>query len=216
MLPLIMDKEKRKFIIILIGILLLTLISFFFDMTITGIVLKSRNFVLDYILISITFLTNTFIILFFLTTLFLYKEHKRRYILPLWLCVFFSFIISFLLKIVINRPRPFLTDPSIQVLNILLMFLINNLYSWDSSFPSFHAVLVFSALPILIKEFKQLKYFWIGFAILVAFSRVYFGVHYLSDVLFGSLLGYIIGLFLLIFEEKYSYGKNFVKKIHLN
>jgi undecaprenyl-diphosphatase len=53
--------------------------------------------------------------------------------------------------------------------------------------------------------------FWLGFAILVAFSRVYFGVHYLSDVIAGAFIGYLIGYLAMNLEEKYKYS-NFFKK----
>jgi len=69
---------------------------------------------------------------------------------------------------------------------------------------------VFSALPILNKKFNKLKYIWLVFACLVAFSRVYFGVHYMSDVLTGALVGYLIGLSAVWIEEKYGISKAFL------
>jgi undecaprenyl-diphosphatase len=63
----------------------------------------------------------------------------------------------------------------------------------DFSFPSGHAMLAFCAIPILNREFPKLKYAWIVFACLVAFSRVYFGVHFMSDVIAGALIGYCLG-----------------------
>ena len=68
---------------------------------------------------------------------------------------------------------------------------------WDFSFPSFQAMMVFCAVPLLSKEFPKFKYVWVIFACLVAFSRVYLGVHFLSDVIAGALIGYMIGYFIM-------------------
>jgi undecaprenyl-diphosphatase len=204
--------KKRKLLFTILIFVVLTIISFFFDKKIVLFISGIRNIFFDYILLSVTFLTNSFIILFFLTTLFLWKEHKRRWILPLWLSLGISSLASFLIKIIIQRPRPF-QEGIVSILTILFYFMKSGFSAWDFSFPSFHSILVFSALPVLNKEFKQLKYFWLIFALLVAFSRVYFGVHYLSDVLAGGIIGYLIGYFMVYLEEKYSYGLKFAKKI---
>ena len=63
-------------------------------------------------------------------------------------------------------------------------------------------MLAFCAIPFLSKEFPKFKYFWIAFASLIAFSRVYFGVHFLSDVIAGGLIGYLIGWFVLKTEKE--------------
>lgn len=67
-----------------------------------------------------------------------------------------------------------------------------------------HAMVVFSLLPLLTKHLPKQNYFWLMFAFLVAFSRVYFGFHFLSDVVFGAVAGYFIGVWLL---ELYDKGK---------
>ena len=46
-------------------------------------------------------------------------------------------------------------------------------------------------------EFKWVRYLSITLMILVPFSRMYLGQHYLEDVLVGSLLGVVFGLFFL-------------------
>jgi len=93
----------------------------------------------------------------------------------------------------------------------MFYFMKNSFNVWDFSFPSFHTAIVFCALPIIKKEFTKFWYFWLIFAILVSFSRVYFGVHYFSDILFGAFLGYLIGLLLIKLEEKYSFTKKLFK-----
>lgn len=206
---------KFKFLIGLIVSIILALITFKYDSQIISFISGLRNSCLDYIFLSIGFASNAFIIFFFLMTLFLWKEHKRRWIFPLWLASALSVIISFILKIWVQRPRPF-EGGVVTVLGIALHFIKDSFETWNSSFPSFQAMLVFSALPILNKEFKIFKYIWFVFACLVAFSRAYFGVHYLSDVLMGAIIGYLIGISAVFIEDKYSLGLKLMKKLKIS
>lgn len=70
------------------------------------------------------------------------------------------------------------------------------------SFVSSHATNTF-ALAIFMnnmlgKQFKFVVPVMIAFATLNAYSRIYLGVHYPSDVIFGSLLGILVGLFVYV------------------
>ena len=67
-----------------------------------------------------------------------------------------------------------------------------------------HAMVAFAAVPILNREFPKLNWFWIVFALLVSFSRLYTNVHFLSDVVFGAFSGYFIGIFVIKVEVKYK------------
>jgi undecaprenyl-diphosphatase len=68
------------------------------------------------------------------------------------------------------------------------------------SFPSSHAVNNFAAALILAFFIPRAKWWFFGFASLVAFSRVYVGVHYPSDVLGGAIIGLCCaGCVLLVF-----------------
>jgi undecaprenyl-diphosphatase len=207
--------KKIRFILGLTIAIILTLIVSLNDVIIIKFIESLRNYYLDYILLSITFASNTFIVFFFLTSLFLWKEHKRRWIFPLWLTVFFSAIIGFFLKILVKRPRPF-QEGIVSVLQIAFHFMKNNFNTWDFSFPSFQAILVFAALPLLNKEFRKFRYVWIIFACLVGFSRAYFGVHYLSDVLSGAIIGYLIGYSMVLIEEKYKIGLILMKRLRIS
>src|SRR3989344_9670847 len=181
------------------------ILSFVFDSLIVQNISKLKNLFLDEVFLGITFISSEIIIFFFLTSLFLWQEHKRKWILPLWLTLGASAIISFLLKISIQRLRPFQQD----LVSIPEMLMSKSYEIWNFSLPSFQAMLVFCALPILSKEFPKIKWAWIIFAGLVAFSRVYFGLHFLSDVIVGGILGYLIGVLVIRLENK----KSFVRRV---
>ena len=200
---------KKKGVILFSVSILSVFISFYFDSQIVqGISLIRNNFLNDFFL-GLTFLSSEIIVFFFLTSLFLFNENKRRWIFPLWLTLFLSVVVGFLLKISVQRMRPFETG-IVETLPVLIKESFN---VWNYSFPSFQSMLVFCAIPILIMEFKRLKYVWIIFSVLVAFSRVYFGVHFLSDVIAGAILGYSIGLFVINLEKEKKFGNKIYRRI---
>lgn len=183
----------------------------YFDKLIVVKFFSLRFDLLDEFFLGISFISTEIIIFFFLTSLFLWREHKRRWILPLWLTLIVSVAVSFLIKFFVHRLRPY----QLQLVPTLDIFQKASHLIWDYSFPSFHAMLVFCAIPILSREFPRLRDWWISFSCLVAFSRVYFGVHFLSDVVAGGIIGYLIGVGIIKLEEKYQFGKNINKKISL-
>ncbi len=201
--------KNKNLAILFITLSFAVILSFIFDNLIVQSISKLRNLFLDEVFLGVTFVSSEIIIFFSLTTLFLWREHKRKWILPLWLTLFFSAVLSFILKIMIQRARPF----QLNLVSIPEMFISKSYELWNFSFPSFQAMLVFSALPILSKEFRKIKWIWIVFAVLVAFSRVYFGVHFLSDVILGGILGYLIGMFVIKLEEKNKFGERAYNRI---
>jgi len=202
--------EKKWWSLLVIGVVF-NIVLFLFDKPLIQFASFFRVYLLDYFFISIAFASNVFVIFFFLTSLFLWKEHKRRWILPLWLTSLSAVLISFVIKNIVRRIRPF-EGGMITVLGLGQYFLKGG---FSFSFPSFQAVLVFSALPILDKEFPKFKYVWLGFAILVALSRVYFGLNYFSDVLAGAILGLLIGYVFIKIEDKYQIGRRVCRKLKL-
>ncbi|MFM2134544.1 MAG: hypothetical protein RL156_1825 [Bacteroidota bacterium] len=57
------------------------------------------------------------------------------------------------------------------------------------SFPSTHAANMFAAAYILRVFYARRRFLWYSLAALVAYSRVYVGVHFPGDVLAGAVVG---------------------------
>jgi len=204
--------KKRYFIWLFV--VLFFILSLVFDAKISVFIQDIRNPIMDYLLLGASFGSSLTLMLLFLTTIFLYSERKRRWIIPIWLTILSTMTIGFLLKILVKRNRPF-EDGIVSVASVLLYEIIYNFNTWNFSFPSLQSMLVFAVVPIINKEFKKFKHIWIVFAAGVAFSRVYFGIHYMSDIIFGAILGYFIGYLVLIIEEKYSFGLRTMQKMKL-
>ena len=201
--------NKRKWIVFSLFILVVVIISFYFDSEIVQGVSFLRNSTLNDFFLGLTFISSSIIIFFFLTSLFLWKEHKRKWILPLWFTLGISAVIGFILKIIIQRPRPF----QLGIVSVLPVLEKASHLTWNFAFPSFHAMLVFCSIPILSKQFPKFKYVWIIFASLVAFSRIYFGLHFMSDIIVGGFIGYLIGIMIVKLEKENKFGEKFYKKI---
>ena len=88
------------------------------------------------------------------------------------------------LKNLIARARPFIADPAI---NLLIP------PPSGYSFPSGHTLSSFASAFVLHKAERKFSLPAFVLAALIAFSRIYFQVHYPTDVLAGILLGILLG-----------------------
>ena len=84
------------------------------------------------------------------------------------------------IKHAVARPRPFVTLPD-------AITLVGRTESF--SLPSAHAANMAAAAMVAFLFFRRSWRFMVPLAAAVAFSRVYNGVHYVSDVLIGATLG---------------------------
>jgi undecaprenyl-diphosphatase len=112
----------------------------------------------------------------------------RRYAWEFAVVIVTTSLLVFVLKLTIARVRPCYALPDIQAIYILVR------PPRDASCPSGHAAGAFSVATYLAKRFgrhvgKQACAALFAIATLIAFSRVYLGVHYPSDIALGALLG---------------------------
>jgi len=197
---------RKKWVYLSILVLVI-LTMFYFDAEIVKGISLFKMELLNYFFVGLTFVSNEMIVFFFLTGLFLWKE--KGFILPLWTTLGLSVVVSFLLKVVVQRPRPF----QLGIVSLLPVLEKANHFVWNFSFPSFQTMLLFSVIPLLSKKFPKLKYYWIVFACLVGFSRIYFGLHFPSDVIAGGAIGYLLGVIVIRLEKRYKFGEKVYRKI---
>ena len=104
-----------------------------------------------------------------------------------------------MMKFAVERQRPytfFLEDFLAEKVRINCLF---KTYVAQNSFPSGHAALVFVTAVILHRLYGKRLWVLYPLAFLIAFSRIYVGAHFPSDVLAGALIGIVVGL---IFSKK--------------
>ncbi len=179
-----MKKSLSEKLLIFLPILVLFVFSLYFDKEIVMIFSKIRASWLTVFLLWFSKLSSVIFVSIFILV-YLWFTKKKNNIWKAYLSMFFTAAACLLLKITLKRPRPFLagTIPITIVIE-------KSFYTWNASFPSFQAATVFVILPFLEGKIKNV---WLIIAIILALARVYFGIHYLSDIIAGSLLGYYIG-----------------------
>lgn len=108
----------------------------------------------------------------FAAATFMLFLRNKKLLFNMWAAFLLTFLFSYALKLLVARERP--------------------LDIGNYSFPSAHAALAF-CLFAFFKNDKNLKHWALAIAVVIAFSRIYISAHYLSDVVAGALIGYIIG-----------------------
>ena len=136
-------KNKRG--IWILGLIIISFIAaLYFDSYIIEGVTYLKNGFLDEFLIGLTFTSTEVVVFFLLTGLFLWNENKRKWILPLWFTLLLSSVASFILKVAVQRLRPFQQG----IIDISSFLVKHSYYAWDFSFPSAQAMLVFCSFPV--------------------------------------------------------------------
>lgn len=195
---------KRRFLYLILGVLLLLVAIFRLWLVISfKVVVNWDNWLVEQIkLLRTPFLDNFFSFLtnlgsgyfiigaFLVLTIVLARSRRRKAAVAVFLTLLGSEILIYLFKDFFNRPRPFGCFSDTDCF----------------SFPSGHTTLAFyfyGILAYLTVRFLRLTKTtaWLVGSIfgvlilLIAFSRIYLGYHFLTDVIGGFLLG---GVFLLV------------------
>lgn len=138
-----------------------------------------------------------YLILLFLAFKKLSKEQLILFVLFAVLAVIITDLISVhLFKNVFLRYRP---SHNLLITEQLHYYQIKP-GEWykggDFGFVSSHAANYFAiataSFLVLRNQYKNLKWYLLAIGILICYSRIYLGVHYLSDLIAGALLGSLI------------------------
>jgi membrane protein DedA with SNARE-associated domain/membrane-associated phospholipid phosphatase len=167
------------------------------DIRMANLFLVFRTDVLTNVFTWITLLGKSQVILvfIFISVALLWLWRKKYCILPLFIVVAGSETFTYLGKLAFHRPRPEMA-----------------VYAEHSfSFPSGHATIAFAfygfAAYLLMRFVKSWKrkvnifFATILLIIAIGFSRVYLGVHYISDVWSGYLVGAMWLIIAVTFSE---------------
>lgn len=196
--------NKKIYLIFIIAIVILVLICY----VTTGKSITVENFVYNKIAMCISLKFTVFqkfisrigsasFVSFYCFLLILFKKTRKRIGVATSISVFVSQILNIILKNIFKRQRP-----SINPL------VIENGYSFPSGHAMVDAAFYIIILLIILKYVRnnKIKYgaitFCIFMPIIVGFSRVYLGVHYLCDVLVGYLIGTLIAMTTYLIIER--------------
>ena len=112
---------------------------------------------------------------------------ERRLLVNCILALIIGWLVTRVLKTGFDVPRPGLFLPHLDPM------LTGQQVSGRNSFPSSHAMVIFSVVSVLaFYTAKKWAVGLFGFAALVALSRVGIGAHWPADVLAGSLVGVVL------------------------
>ncbi len=101
-------------------------------------------------------------------------------------------IIAELLKIVLRRERPGLTDGA----HVFRPWLDQPFSTARLGLPSSEVAVAFAGATALARLFPRVRPLWYALAVGCAFTRVASGAHFMSDVLLAALVGYLSALIL--------------------
>ena len=156
-----------------------------------------HNNFLDWLFIFVTYLGDGIFPIAVGLLLFFFK--KRFLSLMVISSYLLSGLIAQILKYFILEARPAVFLEKIKYDYFITDVTLHNYHS----FPSGHTASAFALAAVLSYSVKNKKYslLFLAGAILVGYSRIYLGQHFMDDVLAGSVVGVISAIFCWLFFD---------------
>lgn len=162
------------------------------DWSILNAIQGIRCSFLDFILSKLTIIGEGGICWIIICVIMLFFKRTRKCGFSLAVCLVVCLILgNCILKPLIARPRPYMLNPDL-IINVPL--------SDSYSFPSGHT---YSSIGSTVVIWYYLKYKWgvaaMLLALLISFSRIYFQMHFMTDIIGGILLGIVASVVSITF-----------------
>ena len=153
---------------------------------------------MDHLMVTVTSTGNYGLIWIFTALVLMVQEGARRsagysMLIALLMCITIG---NLIIKNVVKRNRPFFHK------NYKLLIK----QPWDYSFPSGHTLSSFAAATVITTMNRNMGLLAIGYACLIALSRLYLRVHFFTDVFFSMVLGTVLGILAVKAYESQFFG----------
>ncbi|MBR3533135.1 MAG: phosphatase PAP2 family protein [Clostridiales bacterium] len=153
---------------------------------------------MDHLMVTVTSTGNYGLIWIFTALVLMVQEGARRsagysMLIALLMCITIG---NLIIKNVVRRNRPFFHK------NYKLLIK----QPWDYSFPSGHTLSSFAAATVITTMNRNMGFLAIGYACLIALSRLYLRVHFFTDVFFSMVLGTGLGILAVKAYESQFFG----------
>ena len=126
---------------------------------------------------------------------FVSKKYRKQGIQATVALFIQAVVVNCFIKKIVQRPRPY---------DVIVGFEHLGKVQMDYSFPSGHTSAAFAvAIVFLLTMPRSIGITAVIVAFAMGFSRIYIGVHYLSDVVGGALIGSVIGILVVYVYKKY-------------
>jgi len=145
----------------------------------------------NYLFKFITLLGEVGVVWIITAVIMFFFKRTRKCSIYIFIALLVSLIINDLIfKNIVARPRPFTKSDDIKG----FIESIGLSLPTSFSFPSGHSFSSFACATMITLCFKKKGAFSYILATLIAFSRVFIGVHYLTDILAGIALGALVSI----------------------
>jgi undecaprenyl-diphosphatase len=156
-----------------------------------------RHPILDQIMRLISQTGNQYALFYIIGFSLFLANYTRKQGGALIISLALASLVSRTFKIIFDRPRPF----HIREIDLIIPYLNSQ------ALPSTHATGAFVFAFVVSHYFKRYKYLAYGYAVLMAFSRMYLYVHFFTDVVVGAILGILIGKWMVYLVESQALMK---------
>ncbi|HXY86865.1 MAG TPA: phosphatase PAP2 family protein [Candidatus Acidoferrales bacterium] len=158
---------------------LLTLASVYygsFDYNITHLI-RDLNYggVIDMLFTYITFTGSTVFMVLIIVLLYIGGARKEALVFAVVFVV--TNVLALGIKYIVARPRP--SDLGV-------------IPEAEAAFPSAHTANAFALTATISRYHRKFTIVMFAWALVIAFSRVFLGLHYFTDVIGGAVLGFVV------------------------